>query len=186
MSIYFYYSNSSNIGNNGHTVFGFYDLRSQLQLKRNWDLGSLISSPSSSSAIKMTLLVFILKSVIWEIYLRYFFANSVLLRPRKKFFFSPFKPSGLFPFKISFWHYESYGKLAGLLGQDNDPSQNLFQHRITECRKKPSCISILWVRFEPTIPVFERPTTISALDRTATAIGTWNVTAKRKKNNLDI
>jgi hypothetical protein len=65
----------------------------------------------------------------------------------------------------------SFTQSVGLLGQEISPSQGRYlhtgqhEHRIN-AHKYPS----FKLRFEPTIPVFERANRVHALDRAATAI----------------
>jgi hypothetical protein len=54
----------------------------------------------------------------------------------------------------------------------------LSAHRTTQIENKRTQTSMSRVRFEPTIPVFERVKTVHALDRAATVIG--RITAKRR------
>jgi hypothetical protein len=54
---------------------------------------------------------------------------------------------------------------------DQPVSRPLPAHRTTQTQNISTQISMTRVRFEPTIPVFEREKTVQALDRTATVIG---------------
>jgi hypothetical protein len=51
----------------------------------------------------------------------------------------------------------------------------LTAHRIAQTQNKHTHTSMPRVRFEPTIPVFERAKTVQALDRAATVIGQISV-----------
>jgi hypothetical protein len=62
---------------------------------------------------------------------------------------------------------------VGLLGQVISPSQVAAY---TETQNKRRQISMSWVVFEPTIPVFERAKTFHVLDRAATVIGVVGTT----------
>jgi hypothetical protein len=66
-----------------------------------------------------------------------------------------------------------YTKPVEFLGRGISPTQDRYPtHRTTQTQNKRRQTSIPRVRFEPTIPVFERAKTIHTLDRAATAIGT--------------
>jgi hypothetical protein len=49
-------------------------------------------------------------------------------------------------------------------------------HRTTQTQNKRAQISMSWVGFEPTIPVFQRAKTVHALDRAATVIASSHCT----------
>jgi hypothetical protein len=63
-----------------------------------------------------------------------------------------------------------------LLGRDISPSQGRCPHRTTQTDNKCRQTSMLWVRFEPTIPVFESAKAVHALHRAATVIGSRKCT----------
>jgi hypothetical protein len=54
--------------------------------------------------------------------------------------------------------------------RDQPVASHLPTHRITQTQNKRTQTSIPWVWFEPTIPVFERPKTVHALNHAATVI----------------
>jgi hypothetical protein len=60
---------------------------------------------------------------------------------------------------------------VGLLGLGISPTQGHYLHRTTQTQNKRRQTSVLWVRFDHTIPAFERAKTFHALDRSATVIG---------------
>jgi hypothetical protein len=60
---------------------------------------------------------------------------------------------------------------VGPLGRGISPSQGRYLHRTTQTKNKRRKTSMPWVRFEPTIPVFERAKSFHALDPAATVIG---------------
>jgi hypothetical protein len=60
---------------------------------------------------------------------------------------------------------------AGLLGRGISPTQARYLHRTTQTQNKRRQISMPSMRFEPTIPAFEREKTFHALDRANTVIG---------------
>jgi hypothetical protein len=64
----------------------------------------------------------------------------------------------------------SYAQSVGLLGRRIGSSQGHCLHRTTQTQNKRTQISMPRVGFKPTIPVFERPKTVHALDRAATVI----------------
>jgi hypothetical protein len=55
--------------------------------------------------------------------------------------------------------------------RDRPVARPLPPHRATQTQNKRTKTSILKVRFEPTIPVFERAKIVHALDRAATVTG---------------
>jgi hypothetical protein len=55
---------------------------------------------------------------------------------------------------------------------DQPVARLLPTRRTTHTQNKRTKTSMPWVVFEPTIPAFERPKTVHALDRAATVIGT--------------
>jgi hypothetical protein len=55
--------------------------------------------------------------------------------------------------------------------RDDPVAKPLPMHRTTRTQNKRTQTSMPRVRFEPTIPVFERAKTVHALDRAATVIG---------------
>jgi hypothetical protein len=65
------------------------------------------------------------------------------------------------------------------LGRGISPSQGT-----TQTQNKRTQISMPQMRFEPTIPLFERAKTVHALDRAATVTGNTNPTTNR--NNREI
>jgi hypothetical protein len=67
--------------------------------------------------------------------------------------------------------YESIGQLVGLLGRGIGPTQGLYLHTGQHNTEKRRHTSIPPVGFEPTIPVFERPKTVCASDRSAIGTG---------------
>jgi hypothetical protein len=68
-------------------------------------------------------------------------------------------------------HFLNVRQWVELLGLGISPSQGRCIHRTTQTHNKGRQISIPWVEFEPTIPVFKRAKTVHALDRAATMIG---------------
>jgi hypothetical protein len=61
---------------------------------------------------------------------------------------------------------------VGLLGRGISPSQGRYLHTVEhKTYSKRTQTSLLRMRFEPTIPVFERAKTVHALDHAATIIG---------------
>jgi hypothetical protein len=62
-----------------------------------------------------------------------------------------------------FFSFLIYTQSIGILGQDISPSQGRYLHKRTH-------ISMLWVGFEPTIPLFEGVKTVHGLNRAATLI----------------
>jgi hypothetical protein len=65
---------------------------------------------------------------------------------------------------------QSYTQLVGLLGRGISPSQGRYLHTEQHKQNKRTQIPMPWVRFEPTIPEFERGKTVYALDRAVTVI----------------
>jgi hypothetical protein len=59
-------------------------------------------------------------------------------------------------------------KSVGLLGRGISPSQG---HYLKQRQNKHKQISMPWVGFEPTIPVFERAKRVDALDHAVTVMG---------------
>jgi hypothetical protein len=57
---------------------------------------------------------------------------------------------------------------------DQPVARPLPTHRTTQTQNKRTQTSMPRVRFEPTIPVFERAKTVHPLDRAATVIGSNN------------
>jgi hypothetical protein len=56
-----------------------------------------------------------------------------------------------------------------------------YIHRKAQAQNKCTETSMTWVRFEPTIPAFERAKTVHALDRTAIVIGwSWSINLYNK------
>jgi hypothetical protein len=60
---------------------------------------------------------------------------------------------------------------VGLLGRGIIPKQGGYLHRTTQTQNKRTQISMTWVGFELTIPLFERAKTCHVLDRAATVMG---------------
>jgi hypothetical protein len=69
--------------------------------------------------------------------------------------------------------YKSIGQLVGLLGREIGPTQGLYLHASQHNTEKRGDTSMLRVGFEPTIPVFERPKTVRASDRSAIGTGSF-------------
>jgi hypothetical protein len=66
-----------------------------------------------------------------------------------------------------------FKQLVRLLGREIGPTQGLYLHTGQHNTEKHGNTSMPRVGFETTIPVFERPKTVRALDREA--IGTGNI-----------
>jgi len=64
-----------------------------------------------------------------------------------------------------------FGHLVGLLGPRIGTTQGLYLHRTTQHRKTRTHTSVPRAGFEPTIPVFEWPKAVRALDSAATRTG---------------
>jgi hypothetical protein len=60
---------------------------------------------------------------------------------------------------------------VGPLGRGISPSQVRHLHRTTQIQNKRRQTSMSWVRFEPTVPAFDRAKTVHALDLAAPVIG---------------
>jgi hypothetical protein len=58
---------------------------------------------------------------------------------------------------------------------DQPVERPLPEHRIAQTQNKRTQTFMPQVGFEPTIPVFERPKTVHALDRAVTVIGTCSL-----------
>jgi hypothetical protein len=71
---------------------------------------------------------------------------------------------------------------AGLLGRVISPSQGRY---LDTNKNKRTQASVPWVRFEPTIPAFERAKTFHALDSAAIVIGHQTLILLYKKVRLD-
>jgi hypothetical protein len=93
--------------------------------------------------------------------------------------YSPLLGPGLFFSSVIY-----FTQTVRLLGRGISPSQGLnlntgqHKHRINAYTHQTS---MPWVGFEPTIPVFERATTVHAFDRAATVIGSISVYTNKKK-----
>jgi hypothetical protein len=61
------------------------------------------------------------------------------------------------------------------LTSDQPVARPLPTHKTTQTQNNRRQISMPWVGFESTIPVFERAKTVHALDRAATVIGLRNL-----------
>jgi len=72
------------------------------------------------------------------------------------------------PFSKSFIFARRH--LKRLLRRGTGLSQGLYLHKTWETREKSINTSILLVEFEPTIPVFERHSTVQAIHCVATVI----------------
>jgi hypothetical protein len=72
-----------------------------------------------------------------------------------------------------FFSFLLYTQSVGFLERGISPSQGLYLHTEQhKTQKKPNQTSMPLVRFEPTIPVFQRTKTLHALDSAATVLGT--------------
>jgi hypothetical protein len=80
----------------------------------------------------------------------------------------PLHPRLLFKFLGSIRH------LVGLLGGGISPARGLYLHRTTHTERREQT-SMPRAGFELAIPMFERPTTVLALERSAIETGTANV-----------
>jgi hypothetical protein len=60
------------------------------------------------------------------------------------------------------------------LTADQPVERPLLTYRKTQTHNKRTQTSMPWVRFQPTIPAFERAKKVHALDRAATVIGLWD------------
>jgi hypothetical protein len=80
--------------------------------------------------------------------------------------YSLFLGPGLFFIFVIF-----FTQSVGLLGQGISPSQGLYLYTEQHKQNKRTQTSMSHVRFEPTIPAFERAKTVHVLDREATVIG---------------
>jgi hypothetical protein len=67
-----------------------------------------------------------------------------------------------------------YTQSVGLIRQEISPSQGRYLHITKQTKNKRTQKSMSWARFEPTIAMFERATTVHALDRAGTVIGCRN------------
>jgi hypothetical protein len=65
---------------------------------------------------------------------------------------------------LPFTFYESLGQVVGLLGRGISPTQGLYLHRTTQHKKTRTHIHAS-SGIRTTIPMFERPKTVRALDR---------------------
>jgi hypothetical protein len=75
------------------------------------------------------------------------------------------------PWNSSFqYSFLIYTQSVGLRRRGISPSQGRYLQRTTQTRNKRRQISIPWVGFEPTIPVFERVKRFHALDRAPNVI----------------
>jgi hypothetical protein len=79
--------------------------------------------------------------------------------------YSPCRPWSLFQF------LNLYAVSRTPWTGDQPVARPLTTHRSTQTQNKRTQTSMSLVKFEPTIPVFERAKTIHALDRAATVIG---------------
>jgi hypothetical protein len=84
-------------------------------------------------------------------------------------FYSPLELSRLFSFLI----LHTFGR-APWTG-DQPVARPLPTHRTTQTQNKSTQTSMSRVRFEPTIPVFERAKTVHALYCAVTVFGPWNL-----------
>jgi hypothetical protein len=66
---------------------------------------------------------------------------------------------------------------------DQPLASPLPAHRITQTQNKRTQTSMSWVRFETTIPAFERAKTVHALERAATVIGALRSHASQNLSN---
>jgi hypothetical protein len=81
--------------------------------------------------------------------------------------YSPCGPRPLFQFL-------NLRQSVGLLGRGISPSQGRYLNTEQHKQNEHTLISMPRVRFEPTIPVFERAKTVHALDRAAIVISLEN------------
>jgi hypothetical protein len=69
--------------------------------------------------------------------------------------------------------------------RDQPVARPLPAHRTTQTQNKRTQTSMRQVRFEPTIPVFERAKAVYALDRAATVIRKGSPSSQRFEKDLE-
>jgi hypothetical protein len=83
------------------------------------------------------------------------------------------RPVGMYRFRIYFLKLMNlFGQLVGLLGRGIGPTQGLYLHSTTQYRKAQTHIHAS-IGNRTTIPVFERPKTVRASDRSVQC-RVWN------------